>query len=84
MNKPRRRKWHLQHFMVPVVPKVPIVPAPAPDQVQGRLSFLPRDAGEDQEGGLNGLNSLNVLNPFIAGSLLHLLLPFPRRVNNAG
>jgi hypothetical protein len=24
--------------------------------------FLPRDAGEDEGGGLNGLNSLNVLN----------------------
>jgi hypothetical protein len=29
------------------------VPTPTPDQVRGRLSFLPRVAGEDEGGGLN-------------------------------
>jgi hypothetical protein len=30
--------------------------------VQALTSFLPRDAGEDEGGGLNGLNDLNGLN----------------------
>jgi hypothetical protein len=38
--------------MVSVVPNVPIVPTPT--------SLLPRDAGEDKGGGLNGLTDLNV------------------------
>jgi hypothetical protein len=30
--------------------------------VKAPTSFLPRDAGEDEGGGLNGLNGLNYLN----------------------
>jgi hypothetical protein len=39
---------------VQVVPVFQITQAPT--------SFLPRDAGEDEGGGLNGLNILNFLN----------------------
>jgi hypothetical protein len=45
--------------------------APTPDQVRGRLFFLPRHAAEEKGGGLNGLNGLNVLNP------IHHLYPWP-------
>jgi hypothetical protein len=34
-----------ESLSVPIVPKVPIVPTPTPDQVRGKLCFLPRDAG---------------------------------------
>jgi hypothetical protein len=43
-------------------PVEPSVQASTPDQVRGRLSFLPRDTGADEGGGLNGLNDLNCLN----------------------
>ncbi len=39
-----------------------IVQAPTLRQAQGRLSVLPRDAGEDKGGGLNDWNFLNELN----------------------
>jgi hypothetical protein len=32
---------------------------------QALTSFLPRDAGEDEGGGLNGLNDWNVLNGYL-------------------
>jgi len=45
--------------LVPNVPAVQIVPAPT--------SFLPRVAGEDEGGGLNGLNDWNVWNGAAVG-----------------
>src|SRR5512134_2631991 len=43
--------------------RVPVVQIVQPlRSVQTLTSFLPRDAGEDEGGGLNDLNGLNVLN----------------------
>ena len=41
---------------------VQAVQTPSPDQVRGRLFILPRVAGEDRGGGLNGAERLNGLN----------------------
>jgi hypothetical protein len=55
---------------------VPNVPDPT--------CFLPRDAREDQGGGLNGLNDLNVLNSTMLGYSLSDTLSrgLPRGMNN--
>jgi len=54
--------WGNVRITVQDVQTVQNVPTPTPDRVRGRLSFLPRDAGEDEGGGLNGAQRLNGWN----------------------
>jgi len=46
--------WNIERHFVQTVQAVQSLRS-----VQAPTSFLPRDAGEDEGGGLNGLNGLN-------------------------